>query len=1018
MRLRGRKSLHLPMAAIREPADRTDRGFADSKGAMNPAVDPNPDVREIRRALSLICVPGAVHELRAPETAKATISGYFNDLDEFTRAAVWANHPSREAPGVYLTINPVKSDLLARSANALRTYAKHTTSDADIGRRVWLLIDFDPKRPSGISATKEEHEAALARALAVRDFLRNRAWSEPIFIDSGNGSHLLYRIELANEDAARDLIKRVLEALATLFDDEHACVDRTTFNAARIARIPGTVNRKGDSIVDRPHRLAQIHEVPNTINVVTREQLEDVAALLPEPAPAATGKVRAGETFDLSRWILEHGIEVVSESSYSGGRRLILKQCPFDPSHAGTSAALFQLEGGALAFKCQHNSCADKKWSDVREKFEPGYRDRRDFKPGAVDPGKPTKQPPQADELVSIARKRANLFHDGDTSYAVIELHHANGSHREVWSLRSRGFKNWLAHQYFTLTQKSPNGEALATALTTLEGFARFDAPEHKVSVRLAEHNSKIYLDLANAHWQAVEINEGGWRIVEPSRCDVYFRRPRGMLPLPLPEPQTDTCALKKLEKFLNIGVNFPLAVGWQVAALRPKGPYPAIALHGEQGSAKSSTARYLRATIDPNRAPMRVAPKDVRDLQIAAYNSWVVSFDNLSHIQPWLSDCLCRLSTGGGFSSRELYTDTDETILDATRPIIINGIEELTTRADLLDRAIVLELEAIAESSRLPERELDRKFEAMRPAVLGALLNAVSCALRNLGDMRLPMLPRMADFATWVSAAEPALPWQPGEFLALYRDNIAAANTLTLEASTIFPMLAGTMPFEGTSTELLEKLKGQLPDAKKKPEDFPSNARALSGALKRIAPNLRRMGVNITWTRAFDKSRSRMLTIKQNDPKNRENFASDTSDASDTDEMIRQTKGYPPWAGGRASDERRPDGHKPDAADPERKDSASTEKPLRTEQHSDGSDDVDGSDANSGHMREAPLGLQTNQGDDGFMDLNEGKWELADVCEYSSRDNDDDLDAVREAEIDRLAQADAKTEESEGVEL
>jgi hypothetical protein len=452
-------------------------------------------------------------------------------------------------------------------------------------------------------------------------------------------------------------------------------------------------------------------------------------------------------------------------------------------------------------------------------------------------------------------------------------------AHREVWALRSRGFKNWLAHAYFTETNKSPNGEAIATALTTLEGFARFDAPEHKVSVRLAEYNGRIYLDLANEHWQAVEIDARGWRIIAPAERAIYFRRPRGMLPLPLPEPQTDARALVALRKLLNVGENFPLIVAWMIAALRPSGPYPVLAIHGEQGSAKSSTVRYLRATIDPNQAPMRVAPKDPRDLQIAAHNSWVMSFDNLSHISPWLSDCLCRLSTGGGFSSRELYTDAEETVLDATRPVVLNGIEELTTRADLLDRSIVIELEAIAESARRPERELDEEFDATRPAVLGALLNAVARGLGNLADIQLSALPRMADFATWVTAAEPALPWKPGVFLALYRENITSANTLTLEASVIFPMLAGVMPFEGTSTELLEQLKGQLPDEKKKARDFPGNARALSGALKRIAPNLRRMGIDIAWIRGTDKGRARKLIIVLADPDRKGNSASAASE-------------------------------------------------------------------------------------------------------------------------------------------
>src|ERR1700722_12980162 len=423
------------------------------------------------------------------------------------------------------------------------------------------------------------------------------------YISSGNGAYLLYRIALANDNAARDLIKSVLEALAALFDDEHVSVDRTMFNAARIARIPGTVNRKGDNILDRQHKLAQILEVPFAIEVVTPEQLADVAALLPQPERAPMEKARRGETFDLERWILDHACEVARESTWVDGRRLILRHCLFDSSHGGSGAAILKLSNGAIAYKCQHNFYDDKRWSDVREKFEPGYRDRSDFKPAAVEPEKPIKQPPQADELVSIARQLGELFDDGDATYAAI----VHGTHREVWPLRSRGFKNWLAHSYFTQTKKTPNSEAIANALTTLQGFASFEGPEHRVSVRLAPHDGKIYLDLANDKWQAVEVDADGWRIVEPSRCGVFFRRPRGTLPLPLPAFHDGTEALKTFGKFLNVGVSATLITSWLVAALRPTGPYPAIAFYGEQGSAKSSTQRYLRATIDPNQAPMRV---------------------------------------------------------------------------------------------------------------------------------------------------------------------------------------------------------------------------------------------------------------------------------------------------------------------------------------------------------------------------------------------------------------------------
>jgi hypothetical protein len=212
---------------------------------------PKADTDEIRRAAGLLCVPGAVYELRALGTSKGTISAYYNYLDRLASAAA-ACSDRRKAEGVYLTLNPVKDALLARASNHLREYVKHTSADVDIITRRWFPLDFDPVRPAGISSTDTEHNAAIQRAMTAREMLAGFDLPKPIFADSGNGAHLLYRIDLPNDDSARDLIKCVLEAVASLSDDDVVKVDRTTFNAARIWKLYGTVARKGDSLPERP----------------------------------------------------------------------------------------------------------------------------------------------------------------------------------------------------------------------------------------------------------------------------------------------------------------------------------------------------------------------------------------------------------------------------------------------------------------------------------------------------------------------------------------------------------------------------------------------------------------------------------------------------------------------------------------------------------------------------------------------------------------------------------------------
>jgi hypothetical protein len=314
------------------------------------------------------------------------------------------------------------------------------------------------------------------------------------------------------------------------------------------------------------------------------------------------------------------------------------------------------------------------------------------------------------------------------------------------------------------------------------------------VFTRVASDAGKIYLDLGDAGWNAIEIDARDWRLVnEPP---VRFRRAGGMLPLPIPERGG---RIEDLRPFLNVkdDDDFVLAVAWLLAALRDCGPYPVLALTGVQGAAKSSFTRLLRGLVDPNTASLRALPREDRDLFIAAINSYVLAFDNVSGLPAWLSDTLCRIATGGGFATRQLYTDDDERLFDACRPILLNGIEDFIERPDLADRSIYLGLAEITEKKRKPETELFNDFEKTRPKILGALLTAVSTGLRELPTVKLDRLPRMADFARWAVACEPGL-WLAGTFMRAYGANRAEAVEKVLEADPVATALLAFMGSPG----------------------------------------------------------------------------------------------------------------------------------------------------------------------------------------------------------------------------
>lgn len=462
---------------------------------------------------------------------------------------------------------------------------------------------------------------------------------------------------------------------------------------------------------------------------------------------------------------------------------------------------------------------------------------------GRPEAGERSGRGSQATALVNLAGD-AEFFHapDGKT-FATVSVN----SHRETMPLRSGAFKDWLSHRFYLSESTAPPSASLQDALNTLSGKARYDGAEVETYTRVAAHGGSIYLDLCDPRWRAVEVTADGWGVVQD--VPVKFRRARGMLALP--EPARGG-SIGELRRFLNVGSedDWVLLLSWLVAALRPCGPYPVLALHGEQGSAKSTTARMLRSLVDPSSAPLRGEPRDGRDLVIAASNSWCVSFDNLSKMPVWLSDGLCRLSTGGGFTTRQLYTDDEEVLFDAQRPVLLNGIEELATRADLLDRAIILYLPTIPEVRRRNEAVFLPEFYEARPRILGALLDAVSAAVRDEAGVRLDRLPRMADFAVWASAAESALGLGPGAFMEAYDRNRSAANDLALEASLvageILKLMAGRDEWTSTYTDLLKNLERTFGDSPKRPEGWPKSARALAGELTRIAVNLRKAGVDV----------------------------------------------------------------------------------------------------------------------------------------------------------------------------
>lgn len=473
---------------------------------------------------------------------------------------------------------------------------------------------------------------------------------------------------------------------------------------------------------------------------------------------------------------------------------------------------------------------------------------------------KPDADAPEEDKriasqkLVRLALSAEFFRNDLEEAFAFVPI----ADHRETWAVRSKAFKEWLAHRYYEQFGKPAGSQAIEDALRVLEGECRFKGREYTLSLRMAQENARtLWIDLSDADWQAVKVTPNGWSVELPAVP--RFRRFKVAAPQKEPKPGG---SLDAFRSFLNLrdDAAWMQLVAWLVCAFFPDVAHPILVIHGEMGTAKSTLMRMVSRLVDPSRAELRAEPKDKTEWIQMADHAWLVCLDNLSGVPQWMSDALCRAVTGEASISRMLYTDNEDVLTAFRRCIALTGIEVVAKRPDLLERAILLPLEPIPADQRRGETEVLAAFEAARPAIFGALLDVLSGVLRILPTVQLESLPRMADFARVGVAVGRVLGWQEGAFLKAYTANMTTQHEEALDASPIGDALQVFMDgrdakdgqaavaykeeWRGTATMLLEELTRIVGERMAGARNFPKIANKLSGELKRLAPNLRSVGL------------------------------------------------------------------------------------------------------------------------------------------------------------------------------
>lgn len=456
-------------------------------------------------------------------------------------------------------------------------------------------------------------------------------------------------------------------------------------------------------------------------------------------------------------------------------------------------------------------------------------------------------------KMLALNNIKAFYYTSENMAYVKIDL----GKHSEIVRTDSKIFKHWLIYLYERTEDTVLSDSDIKTAISSIDSVAFFRGFRTDIYLRIAEKDNSIFLDLCNEQRQVLEINADGFTVLDES--PVLFRRTDDMDEIPIPVFENKNDYLK-LGNYLNFGKveDLNMIVAFLLASFRPSMPKPLINFTGEAGTGKSMNTRLIRKFIDPAKQKDLLKKEiNMNEIPLAAQGQYLMAFDNLSGISKEGSDLLCIVSTGGVMTTRKLYTNSDEIIVDLKKTVILNGIDEISKRQDLVSRTIFVETPRLKPAEKKTEADIWKEFNKDYPYILGSLINAVSAGLKNKGN-DTSSYSRMIDFGRFIADCSDALDWETGYWQAIYSDNQVSgieqsinSDPFALALLEMMESLAADRLYEwkGTSSELLQKLADALPA-----EDTIYNRawpkyNQVKGRLRRIAPLLANKGIE--WSEA-----------------------------------------------------------------------------------------------------------------------------------------------------------------------
>lgn len=476
-----------------------------------------------------------------------------------------------------------------------------------------------------------------------------------------------------------------------------------------------------------------------------------------------------------------------------------------------------------------------------------------------IDDGDKKTSRPKMAKMLALRNIKDLYCTNENLAYAKIKL----GKYDEIVRTDSLVFKHWIVYLFERERNDILTDKDIKTAVSSIDSLAFFEGKKVDIYLRIAETKDVIYLDLCNKKRQVLEINAEGFKVLDES--PVLFARTEDMdeIPIPIFENKSD---YMKLGNYLNFDKleDLNMIVAFLIASYRPSMPKPLMNLTGEAGTGKSMNTRLIRKFIDPAvQKDLLKKEINMKEMPLASTSQYLLAFDNLSGISKEGSDLLCIVSTGGVMTQRKLYSDNNEIIVDLKKVVILNGIDEISKRQDLVSRTIFIETPRLKAEQKKTENDIWTEFNKDYPYILGSIVNAVSAGLKNKGKDKSSYA-RMIDFGRFIADCSEALDWEDGYWQTIYADNQTTgieqsinSDPFALAVVEMMDNLAidGLTTWKGTSSDLLNKFAKILPS-----EDTIYNRawpkyNQVKGRLRRIAPLLATKNIEWTDTRSNGKN-------------------------------------------------------------------------------------------------------------------------------------------------------------------